>query len=133
MGNLKFADEGMNWGFTENSFSNGAAYADLDNDGDLDIVINNVNEPAFVFKNNSRETSKNNFIGISLKGIDKNTFAVGSKILVYKDSQVLSREVMPSRGFQSSVDYKQSIGIGNATLVDSLIIIWPDLTCHKKN
>ncbi len=131
LGNLKFSDEGMNWGFTENSFSNGAAYADLDNDGDLDIVVNNVNEPAFVFKNNSREQSKNNFIGISLKGKGKNTFAVGSKILVYKGNQVLSREVMPSRGFQSSVDYKQSIGIGNSIQVDSMIIIWPDLT-HTK-
>ena len=131
LGNLKFSDVGINWGFTENSFSNGAAYADLDNDGDLDLVINNVNEPAFLFKNNSREQTKNNFIGINLKGKDKNTFAVGSKIIVYKDSNILSREVMPSRGFQSSVDYKQNIGIGNAAQVDSMLITWPDLTFTK--
>jgi hypothetical protein len=131
LGNLKFEDKGVDWGFDKNSFSNGAAYADLDNDGDLDIIVNNVNEPAFVFKNNSREQNKNNFIGISLKGNDKNTFAVGSKILVYKGNQVLSREVMPSRGFQSSVDYKQSIGIGNEGLVDSIIIIWPNLIYTK--
>ncbi|MFM2325889.1 MAG: hypothetical protein RIR31_91, partial [Bacteroidota bacterium] len=130
-GNLKFEDKGVDWGFDKNSFSNGAAYADLDNDGDLDIIVNNVNEPAFVFKNNSREQNKNNFIGISLKGNDKNTFAVGSKILVYKENQVLSREVIPSRGFQSSVDYKQSIGIGNTVQVDSIIIIWPNLTYAK--
>jgi enediyne biosynthesis protein E4 len=130
-GALKFEDKGVDWGFDKNSFSNGAAYADLDNDGDLDIVVNNTNEPAFIFKNNSREQNKNNFIGISLKGSDKNTFAVGSKIFVYKGKEVLSREIMPSRGFQSSVDYKQSIGIGNSTQIDSLIIIWPNLTYTK--
>ncbi len=131
LGNLKFSDEGMNWGFTENSFSNGAAYADFDNDGDLDIVVNNVNEPAFVFKNNSREQNKNNFIGITATGKDKNTFAIGSKICIYKGNQVFTREIMPSRGFQSSVDYKQCIGIGKATQVDSVLIIWPDLTFTK--
>jgi hypothetical protein len=126
LGNLKFADQGMNWGFTENSFSNGAAYGDLDNDGDLDIIVNNVNEPALVFRNNSREENKNNYIGISLKGKEKNTFAVGSRILLYYKGQTISREVIPSRGFQSSVDYKQVIGIGKTTEIDSLIIIWPD-------
>ena len=133
LGNLKFADEGVNWGFTENSFSNGAAYADFDNDGDLDLVVNNVNEPAFLFKNKSRELNKNNFIEITLKGKGGNTFAVGSKIMVYNGNQVYSREVMPGRGFQSSVDYKQCIGIGKATQADSLLIIWPDLSFTKVN
>ncbi len=127
-GNLKFTDEGMNWGFTENSFSNGAAYADFDNDGDLDIVVNNTNEPAFLFKNNARQQIKNNFISITVKGKGKNTFAVGAKILVYAGGQVQTRQVMPSRGFQSSVDYRQVIGIGTAAQVDSVVTIWPDIT-----
>jgi enediyne biosynthesis protein E4 len=131
LGNLKFADQGESWGMAQNSFSNGAAYADLDNDGDLDIVVNNVNEPAFVFRNNSREQNHNNYIGVLLKGKDKNGFAIGSKIKVYKGKEILSREVIPSRGFQSSMDYKQIIGIGKATIIDSMTIIWPDLTETK--
>jgi hypothetical protein len=131
LGNLKFTDEGINWGFSENSFSNGAAYADFDNDGDLDLVVNNVNDRAFLFKNKSREQNKNNFIGINAKGKGKNTFAIGSKIIAYQGSQVFTRDIIPSRGFQSSVDYKQCIGIGKASQVDSLLIIWPDLTCTK--
>ena len=131
LGNLKFADQSAAWGFTQNSFSNGAAYGDLDNDGDLDLVVNNVNQPALIFKNNSREINHNNYIGVFLKGKDKNRFAVGSKIVVYEGDQKLSREVIPSRGFQSSVDYKQIIGLGKRKSVDSMIIYWPDLTFTK--
>ena len=130
-GNLKFSDAGISWGFTKPSFSNGAAYGDLDNDGDLDLIINNVNEKAFIYKNNSRENSKNNYIGISLKGNGNNTFAIGSKIKVYKEGQTYYREVEPSRGFQSSVDYKQIIGLGDSPQIDSMVIIWPDRTYSK--
>lgn len=126
-GNLAFSDEGINWGFDKPSFSNGAAYADLDNDGDLDMVINNVNQPAFVYRNNSRQQSANHYISLLLKGKGANTFAVGSSIKVYQGAQVISREVIPSRGFQSSVDYRQVIGLGSGT-VDSVVVTWPDRT-----
>ncbi|MEO6219704.1 MAG: VCBS repeat-containing protein, partial [Ginsengibacter sp.] len=130
-GNLKFADTGVALGFTQASFSNGAAYGDLDNDGDLDLVINNINQKAFLYKNNAIEIEKNNYIGVFLKGIGKNTFAIGSKIKIYKNGEIYSREVVPSRGFQSSVDYKQVIGVGKHTQIDSMIIIWPDRTYVK--
>ncbi|MES2647692.1 MAG: VCBS repeat-containing protein [Bacteroidota bacterium] len=125
LGNLKFADAGNSLGFKQNSCSNGAAYADLDNDGDLDLVINNANEKAFVYRNNTRETQNNNYIGLVLKGKGQNLFAVGSSIKVYSGSNIFSRELMPSRGFQSSVDYKIIIGLGKM-LADSMVIIWPD-------
>jgi hypothetical protein len=131
LGNLKFANQGKSWGFTQPSFSNGAAYGDLDNDGDLDMVVNNVNQPAFVYRNNSREINKNNYIGIFLKGKGKNTFAIGSEIKVYQGDQIQSREVMPSRGFQSSIDYKVIVGLGNTKTIDSMIVIWPNRTYEK--
>jgi hypothetical protein len=130
-GNLKFTDIGPDWGFTQPSFSNGAAYGDLDNDGDLDLVVNNENQPAFIYKNNSRELNHNNYIGILLKGKGKNTFAIGSTIKVFAGGQIFTKEMVPSRGFQSSVDYKMIIGLGKISQVDSMIIIWPDRSFTK--
>ncbi|RFM25928.1 CRTAC1 family protein [Deminuibacter soli] len=128
MGDLRFKDEGSAWGVTKASFSNGAAYGDLDNDGDLDLVINNENAPSFVYRNNARELNKNHYLGFVLKGNAPNTFAIGSKIKLYAGGQLLTRELVPSRGFQSSMDYKQLIGLGNTNRVDSVEIIWPNLT-----
>ena len=127
-GDLTFKESAKDWGLSIPSFSNGAAYGDLDNDGDLDMVVNNNNMPSFVFKNKSRELNTNHYLGIQLKGIDNNTHAVGAKINVYAQHQILSKEVIPARGFQSSVDYKQIFGLGAMDKIDSVKIIWPNLT-----
>jgi hypothetical protein len=130
-GNLRFTDIGNTWGLDKPGFSNSIAYGDLDNDGDLDVVINNENQPASVYKNNAREQNKNNYIGIQLKGNNNNTYAIGSQVRLYKEGKVYLREVVPARGFQSSVDYKQIIGLGNLAGIDSMLIIWPDRSYSK--
>jgi len=119
---LTFTNKTKSWGFDEPGFSNGAAYGDLDNDGDLDLIINNINMPLFVYKNNS----KNNYLKFNLKGEQQNTFAVGSVVEIYTNNQILRQELIPSRGFQSSVDYAMTFGIGKVEKVDSIKIIWPN-------
>ena len=126
-GQLKFEDQGIQWGLEKPSFSNGAVYADLDNDGDLDMVISNVNQPALIYRNNSRELFKSNYIALSLKYKVPNAYAIGSIIKIYQGNQIISRTIIPSKGFQSSVEYKQTIGLGNDK-TDSLQIIWPNQT-----
>jgi hypothetical protein len=129
-GNLQFQDVGEQWGLAQKSFSNGAAYGDLDNDGDLDLVVSNENMACFVYKNNSRDRNKNHYVGIELRGDSNNLFAIGSKVKVFAGKQLFYREFIPSRGFQSSMDYKQIIGLGDVPKIDSMVIIWPDRSCN---
>ena len=125
-GDLKFSEIGLESGFEQQSFSNGAAYGDLDNDGDLDLVVNNLNQEAFIYQNNSTEIEENHFISIKLIGDDFNKYAIGSQINVYADSMCFNHYLVPSRGFQSSVDYKTVFGLGPRTKIDSISIIWPN-------
>ncbi len=130
-GGLRFTDIGEAWGLSQPSHSSGAVYTDLDNDGDLDIVVSNVNAPAFVYENNTNKNKAHHYISIELRGDSSNLFALGSKIQLFTAGQVLSREVIPSRGFQSSVDYRQTIGTGKLNSIDSIVIRWPDLSVSR--
>ncbi len=125
-GNLTFEDAGPASGFDTPSFSNGAAYGDLDNDGDLDLVVNNLNQQAFLYRNNSERLLKHQYLKVQLKGPEKNTFAIGAKVVAYKGAEKLNFQLIPTRGFQSSVDYPIIFGLGSNGQVDSLEVIWPD-------
>ena len=106
---------------------NGAAYGDLDGDGALDLVVNNVNEEAFVYRNNARSLRKENrYLQVLLEGEGANRFAVGAKVALRSGDQTSRQELAPSRGFQSSVDYVLTFGLGARDTVDTLIVEWPD-------
>jgi enediyne biosynthesis protein E4 len=124
-GDFQFENTTEAWGLGTPSFSNGSAYGDLDNDGDLDLLINNANMDLFVYKNNT-DTSTHRSIQIQLSGIDKNTKAIGAKLILKTKEESLMIENYSSRGFESSVADKLTIGVGNTKTVDSLIILWPN-------
>ena len=129
--NLKFTNEAENWGFKETTYSNGAAYADLDNDGDLDLIINNVNQKSLIYENTTSQKLKHTYLSVQLKGDAKNTFGIGAQVKLYYKNQIYMQEQMPSRGFQSSVDYKLVFGLGSIKKIDSIKVFWPNKKVQK--
>ena len=125
-GNLTFSDMAAEWGLSQPGFSNGAVYVDLDGSGALDLVVNNVNAPATIYRNHARRRNGNHFLRVVLRGEGRNTGGIGAKVYATAGGTTQLLELMPTRGFQSSVDARLHFGLGTSAHVDSVVVVWPD-------
>ena len=130
-GNGTFFKKTTEWGLDQKGVSAGAAYVDLDNDGDMDLVVSNTNEYAGIYKNNGEQLNKNNFLKIKLTGDKNNERGIGSKVSVYCNDKLYYQEQFPVRGFQSSVDPVLNFGLDKNQQIDSVIIVWPNDKMQK--
>ena len=132
-GNLTFSDVSDQWGIQDRSFSNGAAYADLDNDGDLDYVVNNINDEAFVYENHESDNkTHNNYLQIKFSGQAPNINGLGAWVEIYYDhGQKQVYENTPYRGYLSSVEMGAHFGLGDVKMIDSILVKWPNLKMEK--
>lgn len=124
--NLMFKNNAATLGFSQLSYSNGAAYGDLDNDGDLDVVVNNINSPSFLYRNNASQHSENHFLKVKFKGPEKNLFGIGAEVWVKTKDGIKVLQNYNTRGFQSSIEPLLLFGLGKSVLIDSLQVTWPD-------
>jgi len=122
-----FKNQSKELGFATPGFSNGAAYADLDGDGDVDLVVNNENAEAFVYRNTTSEKNHASYLTLKLQGTAPNTFGIGTRVTIYSRGRQQVLEQMPSRGFESSVEPVLHFGTGNMLLLDSVVVRWPNL------
>ncbi|HZG24190.1 MAG TPA: VCBS repeat-containing protein, partial [Chitinophagaceae bacterium] len=130
-GNTLFEKRTTEWGLQEPFISSGAAYADLDNDGDMDLLVNNSNDYAGVYRNNGEVLVKNNYLKIKLDGSVANRDGIGTRVKLHFGKEQILQEQFPVRGFQSSVDHILNFGVGKSKVIDSIIITWPDNRVQK--
>ena len=126
--NLGFTKKSKPWGFGEKTFSNGVVYSDLDNDGDLDLIINNLEDTASIYQNNSKNT---NYLSVELLG-KNNSLPIGSRVTLYTKSGLQTQELQLVRGYLSSVSPKLHFGLGEERTIDSLVIRWPNQRLSKQ-
>ncbi len=127
-GDLTFSEVSEDWGLEEKTFSNGTAYADFDNDGDLDLVVNNIDAKASFYEN---KVNKNNYLKVKFNGNKKNKLGIGSIVRIYSNEKLQIRELTLTRGYQSSVEPILYFGLGNTTNIDSLVVTWFDGATQK--
>lgn len=125
-GDLTFTNVSKNWNIDEPSWSCGAAYADFDNDGDMDLVVNNSNMPAFFYQNMANEEALNNYTKIKLNGPENNKQGLGATIIVSFGDNVQKTQINPYRGYMSSSQPVAHVGLGPVSTIDKIEIIWPD-------
>lgn len=137
-GDLSFKNVTHDWIKKENSFSNGSAYADLDNDGDLDLIVNNVNEEAYILENTSMQKNDNHYLQLEFKESERNTFGVGTKVIAHLGETIIAQENYNTKGYLSAVSNNMHLGIGKDSIIDFIEIVWPGgryetLTSIKSN
>jgi len=125
-GNLKFTNMAEAWGLAQPGFSNGAAYVDLNNSGNLDLVVNNINAPASIYRSHAREINRNHYLTVQLRGSGANTAGIGARVEITQKGEKQVVEQMPTRGFLSSVDPRLHFGLGSSSRIDTLTVIWPN-------
>ena len=130
-GDLTFTSMEASWGFDTPDYSNGSTYADLDNDGDLELIVNNINGPASIYRNNAEKLSDRHFLTVQLKGSELNRSGIGARVILFSHGEQQMAQQFYTRGFMSSTSDHLHFGLGRDTLIDSLTIIWPGLLEQK--
>ena len=125
-GDLTFSKHNTEWGIKETSYSNGAAYADLDNDGDLELIVNNIDGEAFIYKNNASEKKSGNYLKVEFEGTPANKMGIGSVVTIWNEGKMQTAELTLSRGYESSMEPILYFGLSGYEFVDSLYVKWND-------